>query len=112
QAVGGKHSTPGCVGGSLTRTSPARATDLYRPRAVRVRIRVPTSGAASVQRLLASAPSATTGVTLGGRRLGAGARWTGAPDVDRLARDARGYVVVVAGDSATLVSARLRRRAL
>ena len=48
-------------------------------RSERVSLRLPASGRADVQRLLAPSAAARSGVTLGGRALGADGRWQGMP---------------------------------
>ena len=48
-------------------------------RAIRVRLTLPTTGPASLQRLLAASPRAQSGVTLDGQRLNAAGRWSGRP---------------------------------
>jgi hypothetical protein len=76
-------------------------------RSVRVWLRLPTNGAASVQRLLASSPRARFGVTLDGQRLGRDGTWRRRATDQTVPASARGYRVTVPGFSAALVTARL-----
>jgi hypothetical protein len=83
---------------------------------VRVRLRLPASGPATVQRLLApSAYSRAGGVTLDGQQLNWAGYWSGTPSVERVSAGVRGYTVTLARRTAALVSVRLapaaRRRA-
>jgi hypothetical protein len=75
----------------------------------RVTLRFPTTGRASVQRLLASSPRAQSGVTLAGRWLGRDGRWHGRAAHELIAHVARGYVLTLPRYSAALVSARAAR---
>jgi hypothetical protein len=72
-----------------------------------VDVRVPGAGRATVQRLRAPALDATTGVTLGGRRLGADGRWQGRAADETIAARGGAYDVVVPRTSAALVAVRL-----
>jgi hypothetical protein len=77
------------------------------PRSVRAVLRLPATGAAGVQRMLAPAAGSETRVTLGGRELGPDGRWHGpAADATLAPRDGR-YVVTVRGFSAVLLSVRV-----
>jgi hypothetical protein len=82
------------------------------PRAERVSLRLPASAMAAVQRLLAPSADARSGVTLGGRALGADGRWQGVPAHQTVARRGGAYAVTVRGMSAALVSVRVRPGAL
>jgi Glycosyl hydrolase family 79 C-terminal beta domain len=73
----------------------------------RVDLRLPASGIATVQRLLASSASATSGVTLAGQHLGADGAWHGRRQVETIAPGPNGYDVTVPATSAALVSVRL-----
>jgi hypothetical protein len=73
-------------------------------RAVRARLRLPATGAASVQRLLAPAADSRDGELLDGQRLGAGGRWVGRRQVQQIAGDRGRYTVSVPRWSAALVS--------
>ena len=76
-----------------------------------VRLLLPSTGAATVQRMLAPSTSSRTGVTLGGQRLGLDGRWQGRPDHETLVAGAHGYELTLAPFSAALVSVKstLRR---
>ncbi|MDQ6606587.1 MAG: glycosyl hydrolase family 79 C-terminal domain-containing protein, partial [Actinomycetota bacterium] len=65
------------------------------PQAVTVTLRIPASGRASLQRLLAPSAAARSGVTLGGRWLGRAGRWIGRPRTETIIPGPRGYVVTV-----------------
>jgi hypothetical protein len=81
-------------------------------RAARVSLRLPATARLHVQRLLAPSASSTTGVTLGGREIGADGRWLGASATRAVAaRDGR-YVVYVRAMSAALLSVRVSAGAL
>ncbi len=79
------------------------------PRRATVDLRVPTVGAASVERLRAAAASARTGVRLDGRWLDRSAEWQGTPLSEVVTRTAGRLRIVVPRYSAALVSARLAR---
>ena len=81
-------------------------------RPVKVRLRIPAQGRATVERLLARSARSRFGVTLNGQRLGPNAEWRGAPATEWLAPRGHGYVVNVPRLSAALVSAGLRSGAL
>jgi hypothetical protein len=72
-----------------------------------VAVRVPAVGRATVQRLRAPALDATTGVTLGGRRLGADGRWRGRIIDETVEPRGGEYDIAVPGASAALVAVRL-----
>lgn len=76
-------------------------------RSVRVWLRVPASGAAVVQRLLAPSAYASGGVTLGGRWLNAAGQWVGSPALETVHRTAGGYRLIVSRTSAALLSLQL-----
>jgi hypothetical protein len=78
--------------------------------AANVQLRVPATGAATVQRLLAPSVTSRTGVTLAGQRVGLDARWHGAQVTQRVFPGRRGYVVSVPRMSAALVALRLSQR--
>jgi hypothetical protein len=66
-------------------------------------------GAASVQRLLAPSPAATTGVTLAGQALSPAGTWTGRRIAERVARSFRSYHLLVPAGTAALVTIRPSR---
>jgi hypothetical protein len=78
-------------------------------RTVRVHLRVPASGSATVERLLAPSPYSRAGaVTLNGQQLNWAGAWTGTPRTERIVPGARGYTVTVPRRSAALISVMLR----
>jgi hypothetical protein len=81
-------------------------------RSERVSLRLPASGSAGVQRLLAPSSAARSGVTLGGRALGADGRWRGLPARQRLTPRSGAYAVSVHSMSAALITVRVRPGAL
>jgi hypothetical protein len=81
-------------------------------RLVLARLRLPASGAASVQRLSAPAADSRTGVRLDGERLGADGRWIGRRMVQRIVPTRGAYVVSVPRLSAALVTVRARPGAI
>jgi hypothetical protein len=81
-------------------------------RPVRVSLSLPGAGPAEVQRLLAPAAAAETGVTLAGRRLGPDARWRGRPEHEAVPPAAGGYSIMVPRLSAALLSVRVAPGAL
>ena len=78
------------------------------PRSVRVHLKLPLTGAATVQRLTAPEVSSTGHVTLDNQHLTRAATWAGTPRVETVVPTANGYVIPVARYSAALVTARLR----
>jgi hypothetical protein len=78
------------------------------PRAAQVDLRLPGSGPATVQRLLAPSVASQSGVTLAGQQLGRSAAWQGPRRVETIVRGRRGYELTMLGMSAALVSVRLR----
>lgn len=81
-------------------------------RGVRVLLRVPAQGPATVERLLAPSASARSGVTLAGQRLDGTVHWRGAATIETLLRGAHGYELTVPRRSAALVSLHLSAGAL
>jgi Glycosyl hydrolase family 79 C-terminal beta domain len=79
-------------------------------RSVNVALHLPTTGDATVQRLLAPAASSEFGVTLGGRQLGRDGRWQGLSARQTLVAGSHGYRLSVPRLSAALVSARIGSR--
>jgi hypothetical protein len=75
--------------------------------AVRMRLALPATGPATVQRLLAPSASAHSGVTLAGQHLGPDGRWHGQRRIEILHRGPGGYELVVPRYSAALVSVRM-----
>jgi hypothetical protein len=76
-------------------------------RAAKVWLRLPASGRARVQRLLAPSALSISGVTLAGQRLGRDGRWHGRPVVQTVRAGVHRYEVLVPGTSAALVTIRL-----
>ena len=76
-------------------------------RTVRVDLRLPATGPATVQRLLAPSASATTGETLDGQRLGPDGNWVGPRQIETITRGAGGYVLTVPRRSAALVGVQI-----
>lgn len=74
------------------------------PRSLSVEIAAPSMGTATVERLLAPSPSATSGETLGGQRLDHDGRWVGAPVRETISARANRYVIGLPRYSAALVS--------
>jgi hypothetical protein len=81
-------------------------------RSERASLRLPASGTAEVQRLLAPSAAARSGVTLGGRVLGPDGRWRGPPEGQRVAPLGGVYTVTVRRMSAALITVRVRPGAL
>ena len=81
-------------------------------RAERVSLRLPATGTARVLRLLAPGAAARTGVTLGGRALGAAGNWQGSAEHQTVAPRGGAYTVSVRSMSAALISVRVRPGAL
>ena len=73
-------------------------------KSIRVNLRVPASGRATVQRLLAPTVSARSGVTLAGQRLGSDGSWQGSPSKSSIAARKRGYWLTIRRGSAALVT--------
>ena len=76
-----------------------------------VRVHLPGSGPAKVERLLAPSAASVSGVTLAGQQLGRDGRWHRPLTIDTVGRSADGYEVLVPPASAALVTVRLRRGA-
>ena len=77
-------------------------------RAANVTLTLPTTGPATVQRLLAPSATATTGVTLAGQTLDAQGLWSGPLVQTTVAPRAGRYTVSVPGISAAIVTATVR----
>jgi hypothetical protein len=73
----------------------------------RVRLRLPATGPATVQRLLAPSVSSRSGVTLAGQHLSASGRWYGHRRVETILAGPHGYELVVPQHSAALVGVRI-----
>ena len=73
-------------------------------RGVRVDLRLPGSGPAFVQRLLASSARARSGVTLAGQQLDAAGKWQGLLQLPRIPRYAGAYQLALSRLSAALVN--------
>lgn len=78
------------------------------PRTARVRLKLPFTGIATVERLTAPTVTSTGHVTLGNQHLTSVATWAGTPRTETLAATTNGYVIGVPRYSAALVSAQLR----
>jgi hypothetical protein len=78
----------------------------------RVWLRLPATGRATLQRLLAPSAAAQSGVTLGGRALGADGRWQGLAAAQILTSHRDAYALSVRGMSAALITVRVRPGAL
>jgi hypothetical protein len=76
-------------------------------RAATVELRIPATGAATVQRLLAPSITSRTGVTLAGQHVGPDGSWQSVPVTQTVLPGPRGYVVRVPRMSAALVGFRL-----
>ena len=76
-------------------------------RAIRVRLTLPTTGPASLQRLLAASPRARSGVTLDGQRLNGAGRWSGRPQPLLIPARAHGYTLLLPRHSAALATVAL-----
>jgi hypothetical protein len=81
-------------------------------RSVRVSLRLPTTGAASLQRLLAPSAASLSGVTLDGQQLGRNATWRDRRVRQTIVATTRGYSLTVPRLSAALVGAWLDHGAL
>jgi hypothetical protein len=77
---------------------------------VRMRLRMPATGGATVQRLVAPSVSSRAGVTLAGQHLGADGRWYGQRHVETVLPSPRGYELVVPQHSAALLGVRVNPR--
>ncbi|MHB1834349.1 MAG: glycosyl hydrolase family 79 C-terminal domain-containing protein [Solirubrobacteraceae bacterium] len=77
-------------------------------RSVRVRLRLPLAGAATIERLTAPKVSSTSGVTLAGQHLTAAATWAGARRTETVTPTGGTYVINVPRYSAALVTAQVR----
>jgi hypothetical protein len=77
-----------------------------------VRLSVPASGAASVQRLLAPSVAARSGVTLDGRYLGPNVEWRGHRSSETIAPVGAGYRLALPPTSAALLTFQLGPRAV
>ena len=78
------------------------------PRSVRVRLELPFTGGANVQRLTAPNVTSTGEVTLGNQHLTRAGTWAGTPRTETVASTAKGYVISVPRYSAALITAQLR----
>jgi len=79
-------------------------------RTVRFDLHLPATGPATVQQLLASSASSTTGETLDGQRLGPNGTWIGTRLTETIKPGAHGYVLTVPQRSAALVGVRIGPR--
>ncbi len=69
----------------------------------RVDLRLPATGPATVQRLLAPLARSRSGVTLNGQELGSDGAWTGTPRTESITRSSGGYELTMPRLSAALV---------
>jgi hypothetical protein len=81
-------------------------------RSVRVDLRLPARGPATVERLLAPSAKAPSGVTLGGLHLGRDAKWHGQAANERITPSLDRYAPTLPPASAALISVHLRAGAL
>jgi hypothetical protein len=81
-------------------------------RPISIELRLPTIGAATVDRLQAPSVRSLSGITLDGRRLGTDGRWRGPAADERIWPDGGGYALTLPRMSAALVDAHLRAGAL
>jgi hypothetical protein len=81
-------------------------------RSERVSLRLPATGTAHVQRLLAPSARAQSGVSLGGRALAADGAWQGRAEDQTLTSRGGAYAVSVRSMSAALITVRVRSGAL
>ncbi len=79
-------------------------------RAVRVVMRLPSRRRATVERLVAPSPRATSGETLDGQWLGADLRWDGRQRVERIAPHGGRFTITVRATSAALMTVALIAR--
>jgi hypothetical protein len=70
----------------------------------KVELKLPATGAATLERLLAPSTSSRSGVTLDGQRLGRDGRWQGRPDSETLRPGPHGYQLTLPRFSAALLS--------
>jgi hypothetical protein len=75
---------------------------------VRLALKLPAVGPASLERLLAPSARSRTGITLDGQHLGSDGTWRQAPNTPTITPGVHGYAVTVAARSATLMSVSLR----
>ncbi len=78
------------------------------PRSARVRLKLPFTGTATIERLTAPKVTSTGHVTLGNQQLTPHATWAGTPRTETVAPTANGYLISVPRYSAALVTAQLR----
>jgi hypothetical protein len=76
-------------------------------RAVRVDLRLPATGPATVERLLAPSVRSTSNVTLAGQQLGSEGNWHGQRVTQTIPPADQGYELTVPGTSAALLRVRL-----
>ena len=77
------------------------------PRSIAVRLRLPTSFAGHLERLLAPSPAAETGVTLAGQHLSRAVTWEGRPVMQTIAPRGGDYLVRIRHRSAAMLSVRV-----
>jgi hypothetical protein len=78
-------------------------------RSARVTLRLPATGPATIQRLLAPSVTSRSGVTLGGQQLSAEGTWQGQPATETITPGVHGYKVTIPGHSAALMRVLLSR---
>lgn len=71
---------------------------------ITVDLKLPSTGPATVERLLAPSPRSTSGVTLAGRYVGRDGRWIGRPTIEKVAARGDRYAVRIAPFSAAIVT--------
>ncbi len=79
-------------------------------RPVDVRLGLPATGRAVIQRLLARSAASTDGITLDGQWLASNGDWQGKPRQETVAPGAHGYAVVLPRTSAALIEVHLEPR--
>jgi hypothetical protein len=79
---------------------------------VRVHLKLPARGSATVERLLAPSLQAIRRVTLAGQHVGPAGEWEGARTVQTVQPGAHGYALTIPRHSEALVTVRLARGAL
>ena len=77
-------------------------------RSLRVRLKLPFTGTATIQRLTAPNVASPNHVTFGNQHLSRAGTWTGTPRIETVTPTANGYVVTVSRYSTALITAQLR----
>jgi hypothetical protein len=76
-------------------------------RNLRVDLRLPATGPATVQRLLAPSASSTSGETLDGQRIGPEGTWIGTRQIGTIVAGRQGYMLTIPRRSAALVGVQI-----